>query len=113
MDLRTYYNPFATLLGEALGTIVMICFVAVPLGWIFAGIATWRPLPHFFAVLSRLLVGVYAVISALLLVFLAISWISGVSGTMLGFIAASVSGILAWTIVGMRSRAEESIPSLL
>jgi hypothetical protein len=114
MDLSPLSLSFTELSGEVLAPIFRIGLLAVPLGWVLAGIALWRPLPHPFAILSRWFVGVHAASSAALLLVAATSFgTDGVDGMMLGFIAASVSGVLAWIVIRRRSRALEPMPSLL
>jgi hypothetical protein len=117
MDLNSFCqpDPIATLLGQVFGAIVMIGLVAVPLGWIFAGIATWRPLPHLFAILALWFGGLHGTMSAVMLLVVAISLEGGygVEGGSLGFLAATTSGMFAWIVVGRRSRDEELMPSLL
>ncbi len=117
MDPAFYPNPFAATLRGVLGPISLIGVFAAPLGWILAGVAIWRPLPHVFVVLSRWFVAIHAAAGALLLYGLIAAVSSGQSlwenGWGLGFLAASVSGLLSWIVVSRRSRREERLPSLL
>jgi hypothetical protein len=115
MDLSPSYDPIAASLGEVLRPILLIGILAIPLGWVLACIGLWRPLPHLFVILSRWFGGINAAISALMLLVVGISFAEpyGLDGMKLGFLAASVSGMLAWIVVGRRSGAQESWPSLL
>ena len=114
MDISPISLSFAELSREVLAPLFLIGLFAVPLGWVLAGFALWRPLPHPFVVLSRWFVAVHAATSAALLLVVATSFgTHGVDGMMLGFLAASCSGILAWVVVSRRSRPEEPLPSLL
>lgn len=115
MDLSPYNDPFATILGGAFKLLFAISFLAVPTGWILAGIAQWRPLPHFFSGVSHLFVLIHIVMTALFAVgaVVVLSFGGGVDSTLLGFLLASASGIVAWSLVARRSRPEEVLPSLL
>ncbi|HXU32574.1 MAG TPA: hypothetical protein VN851_18560 [Thermoanaerobaculia bacterium] len=115
MDLAPSSDSITISLREVLRPLLLTAFLAIPPGWIFALIALWRPLPHLFAILSRWFVGVHAAISAVMLLVVGFSLGDSceVDGMMLGALAASASGLLAWIVVGRRSRALEPIPSLL
>jgi len=108
-------NSITISLGEVIRPILLAGILAIPLGWILACFALWRPLPHLFAILSRWFAGITAAISALILLVVGISFgdTYGADGSALGAFAASASGMLAWIVVGLRSRAEEPLPSLL
>jgi hypothetical protein len=117
MDSDFYPDPLAATLQGVLGPISLIGVFAAPVGWVLAGVALWRPLPHFFTVLSRWFVAIHAAAGARLLYELIAAVSSGQSlwenGWGLGFLAASVSGLLSWIFVGRRSRREANPPSLL
>lgn len=117
MDPAFYPDPFAATLRGVLGPISLIGVFAAPLGWILAGIAIWRRLPHAFAAIARWFVAIHAAAGALLVFSLLSALLSGQPLTEnvwgLGFLAASVSGLLSWIVVGRRSRREEDLPSLL
>ncbi len=110
-------DPYATVVSGVLGPIVRIGVFAAPLGWILAAVAIWRPLPHLFAILSRWFVAIHAAAGALILFSLLAALSSGQSLREnvwgLGFLAACLSGALAWIVVGRRSRPEEPLPSLM
>ena len=109
-------NSITISLGEVIRPILLAGILAIPLGWILACFALWRPLPHLFAILSRWFAGINAAISALILLVVGFSFEDtyGVDGMMLGALAASASGMLAWIVVGRRSRPlEQMLPSLL
>ncbi len=106
-------NSITISLGEVIGPILLAGILAIPLGWILACIALWRPLPHFCAILSRWFGGINAVISTTLLVAgISLGDAYSADGFAPGAFAASASGMLAWIVVGRRSRASEPIPSL-
>lgn len=117
MDLTPscYSDSITISLGEMIKAFLLTGVLAIPLGWVFACIALWRPLPHLFAILSRWFAGITAAISALMLLVVGISLgdTYGADGFALGSFAASASGMLAWIVVGRRSRALEQMPSLL
>lgn len=117
MDPAFYPDPFTTTLRGVLGPISLIGVFAAPVGWVLAGFAIWRRLPHLFAVLSRWFVAIHAAAGALLLYGLIAALAEGQplreNGWGLGFLAASVSGLLSWIFVGRRSRRETTLPPLL
>lgn len=116
MDLTPscYPDSITISLTEGIKAILLTGILAIPLGWILACIALWRPLPHLFAILARWFAGINAAISALMLLIVGVSLGAyGVDGMMLGVLAATLSGMLAWIVVGRRSRPEESLPSFL
>ncbi|MEP7011467.1 MAG: hypothetical protein ABJC13_14185 [Acidobacteriota bacterium] len=117
MDPAFYPDPFAATLQGVLGPISLIGVFAAPVGWILAGVAIWRPLPHLFAILSRWFVAIHAAAGALLLYGLIWAVSEGQplreNGWGLGFLAASVSGLLCWIFIGRRSRREAAPPSFL
>jgi hypothetical protein len=116
MDPVYYPDAYAATLRGIVGPISLIGVFAAPLGWLLAGIAIWRRLPHVFAILARWFVAVHGAAGALLLFGLISALSSGQSlaenAWGLGFFAASVSGLLSWVVVGRRSRGEERMPSL-
>jgi hypothetical protein len=117
MDLSPFADSdsITISLGEVIRPILLAGMLAIPLGWILACFALWRPLPHFCAIISRWFAGINAAIIGMTLLFMGTSLGStyGVDGMLLGALAASASGMLAWIVVGRRSRAEEPLPSLL
>ncbi|HEV7670386.1 MAG TPA: hypothetical protein VGS22_17850 [Thermoanaerobaculia bacterium] len=117
MDPVYYPDAYATILRGVVGPISLIGVFASPLGWILAGVAIWRRLPQAFAILARWFVAVHGAAGTLLLFGLVSALSSGQSlaenAWGLAFLAASVSGLLSWIIVGRRSRREERLPSLL
>ena len=105
MDISPDPHPFAAILPGALRLIWGIGLFAIPLGWLLAGVAVWRRLPRSFAILSHWLVGLLALMAALVAL--------GSGGFEVGLFAACLSGALAWIFVGRRSRREANPPSLL
>ncbi len=116
MDLNPYADPITSSLTEVITPIFLAGILAIPLGWILACFALWRPLPHLFAILSRWFAGINAAISALILLLVVRTSLGdtySADGLALEALAASASGILAWIVVGRRSRALEPMPSLV
>ena len=117
MEPVYYPDAYATTIRGVIGPISLIGVFAAPLGWILAGFALWRRLPHVFAVLARWFVAIHGAAGALILVGLISDLAYGRSlaenAWGFGFLAASVSGLLSWIFVGRRSRREASLPSLL
>ncbi len=117
MDPVYHPDAYVTTLRGIVGPISLIGVFAAPLGWMLAGIALWRRLPHLFGVLARWFVAIHGAAGALILFGLISGLASGQSlaenAWGLGFLAASVSGLLSWIVVGRRSRREVALPSLL
>ncbi len=117
MEPAFYPDPFAATLRGILGPISLIGVFAAPVGWLLAGFAIWLRLPHIFAILSRWFVAIHAAAGALLLYGLVAAVAVGQplreNGWGVGFLAASVSGLVSWIYIGRRSRREVPPPSLL
>ena len=117
MEPVHYPDVYLTTLRGIVGPVSFIGVFAAPLGWILTGFALWRRLPHVFSVLARWFVAIHGAAGALILFGLISDLASGRSLAEnvwgLGFLAASVSGLLSWIFVGRRSRREVTLPSLL
>ena len=117
MEPVYYPDAYAATIRGVIGPISLIGVFGAPLGWVLAGIALWRPLPHAFVVLARWFVAIHGAAGAIILFGLISELASGrtlaENAWGLGFFAASVSGLLSWIFVGRRSRREVPLPSLL